>query len=232
MKPRAFLCIPLQAKNLFSLSQKIIKARKKADIIEIWLDQLSIFNFSEIKKNTKKPLIFVNKAVQEKGSWQGSEKERIGLLIKSLEIKPAYIDIGIHTSPALIKKLLSAKMKIAPTTKIIISHHNFNHTPSQTELWKIVNKAKELGADIVKIATTAQTLDDNLVIFNLLAKARQDRIPLIALCMGRQGRISRMLGSVFGSYLTYAAIDRSSLTAPGQLVVEEMENIQRGVLGI
>lgn len=46
------------------------------------------------------------------------------------------------------------------TTKIILSHHNYKETPHLTKLQELRDKMFEGGADIVKIATTANDVSD------------------------------------------------------------------------
>jgi shikimate dehydrogenase len=43
--------------------------------------------------------------------------------------------------------------------------------------------------------------------------------------MGEQGRVSRITAPLLGSYLSFASLDRWSGSAPGQLTVDEMEQV-------
>jgi len=50
-------------------------------------------------------------------------------------------------------------------------------------------------------------------------------IPIIAVSMGEYGKISRILGPLLGSYLTFAAPAKGREAAPGQLTVEELHTV-------
>jgi len=101
--------------------------------------------------------------------------------------------------------------------KLIISHHDSEKTPDLYELENTYLRAKKLGADIVKIVTTATSINDNFVIFELL-KNKKD---LISFCMGIKGQISRILAPKYGSFLSYCSLDGQA--APGQLSLEDMK---------
>jgi len=45
--------------------------------------------------------------------------------------------------------------------------------------------------------------------------------------MGEEGKISRIMAPYFGSYLSFASLERGAESAPGQLTVEEMREIFR-----
>jgi 3-dehydroquinate dehydratase len=44
--------------------------------------------------------------------------------------------------------------------------------------------------------------------------------------MGEKGRISRVMAPLLGSYLSYASLDTGAESAPGQLTIAEMRQIQ------
>ena len=50
-------------------------------------------------------------------------------------------------------------------------------------------------------------------------------IPLIAISMGEKGKITRVLGPLLGSYLTFAAIATGKESAPGQMTVKDLRDI-------
>ena len=212
------LCVPIQAKTKQELKRKIASAVPGADAVEIWVDHLQPeISAFEIRKMTRKPLIIVNKSKREKGKWKGTEAERIKRLMEFAHEGADYIDVDISTTAELIRKLIRNKKK----SKIIISYHNFNQTPSERVLWDIIKKTVHIGADIVKIATFANKPEDNITILNILAEAKKRRLKVAAMCMGKHGKISRLYGSQLGSKLTYVALNSQQKTAPGQLTLDE-----------
>jgi len=48
---------------------------------------------------------------------------------------------------------------------------------------------------------------------------------IIGLAMGKYGKISRVLGLMLGSYLTYAPLKLEEKTAEGQITVSDLKNI-------
>jgi 3-dehydroquinate dehydratase/shikimate dehydrogenase len=43
--------------------------------------------------------------------------------------------------------------------------------------------------------------------------------------MGKLGKISRLLSPLFGGFLTFAALERKSETASGQMTIQEMKEL-------
>ena len=71
-----------------------------------------------------------------------------------------------------------------PTTKIIVSAHNFKDTPSDGDLEAIMKKMWTAGADIVKIATTAKDITDCARVLTLL-ETSQGKTPFDAAVLQR-----------------------------------------------
>jgi 3-dehydroquinate dehydratase/shikimate dehydrogenase len=102
-------------------------------------------------------------------------------------------------------------------SKLIISYHNFKSTPLDLE--SIHARLAGAGADVVKMATTANSIIDNLRMFDVM---KQSQVPCIGICMGELGLVSRVLGRRFGAMLTFAPLDPAKATAPGQLSLDEL----------
>lgn len=113
------------------------------------------------------------------------------------------------------------------STKLIVSYHDFKKTPSLNTLKNIYNRAGAVGADIVKISVFANAYEDNLRLLGLGAAvgAGKRRRPLIITSMGVKGRLGRIAAPLFGSIIVFAAADKKSLTAPGQLTLEQYKKI-------
>ncbi len=100
---------------------------------------------------------------------------------------------------------------------IIVSWHDFENTPQTEVLQKIVGRSKEMGADITKIATTANTTDD---VVRVLEFTRESPDSIVSIVMGSLGTISRVAAPLFGSLFTFGFIGEA--VAPGQLSAETM----------
>ena len=145
-------------------------------------------------------------------------------MIEFIDAGVDYVDIDISTSSKLIKKLKNHIKKNHKKTKLIISYHNFKKTPHSKIIIEKVTKARNLGADIIKIATYAQNPEDNLTILNILQKAKRKKIKMAVMCMGKKGRVSRIIGPELGSWFTFVAANPTQKTAPGQLTASEYKN--------
>jgi 3-dehydroquinate dehydratase type I len=82
----------------------------------------------------------------------------------------------------------------------------------------------QLGADVIKIVPFARSWEDNLSILSLIPFAKERRQKIVAFCMGEKGKISRILSPFFGAAWTYASIDRTRVSAPGQMTVRELKD--------
>jgi 3-dehydroquinate dehydratase-1 len=117
---------------------------------------------------------------------------------------------------------------------MIMSYHNFQHTPDlDTLLGKFV-QAEQLGADVAKVAVMPQDPQDVLTLLGATQRASQTLgVPLISMSMGGLGATSRIMGWIYGSAATFAVGKSSS--APGQIAVEELRTVlatvRRAVLG-
>jgi 3-dehydroquinate dehydratase type I len=110
---------------------------------------------------------------------------------------------------------------------LIISSHDFSGTPLEKALINKFNACRKLGGDIVKIVTHAHAADDNLRVLGLIPYARNKEQKIIALCMGEQGKISRVMAPLLGAYWSYASLEKGAESAPGQLTTEEMRLIYK-----
>ena len=72
----------------------------------------------------------------------------------------------------------------------------------------------------------AHDYHDVLRVLNLQEEAARMDIPLIAFCMGRPGVISRVATVELGGYMTYCAAHEDEATAPGQLSVAVLRQIE------
>jgi 3-dehydroquinate dehydratase-1 len=117
---------------------------------------------------------------------------------------------------------------------LIGSYHNFQGTPDAAALAARFALAHRLEADIAKVAVMPKELPDVLTLLGATYDAsRSLPIPLISMSMGPYGSLSRMVGFVYGSALTWAVGKSSS--APGQVPIEDLRavlaTVRKTVLG-
>lgn len=104
---------------------------------------------------------------------------------------------------------------------IVISTHDFETTPPQTALKQELRRAGEYG-DVAKLATTA---NDHTDVFDLLAVTHELTMAgecVATMAMGTPGRHSRVVTPLYGSRITYAPVDPTRATAPGQYDLETL----------
>ncbi|MBI4994158.1 type I 3-dehydroquinate dehydratase [Candidatus Peregrinibacteria bacterium] len=224
------ICIPIYAKSVKEAEKQVKKTlkmvRQKPEILfEVWLDRLMRpdfeANFKKLIKFCKASVIAVCRGKIERGNFKGGERERIEILKNAVLAGAKLIDCGIQTDKTLVGDLKKVCKKHG--AKLIISKHIWDGTPELKDLLKIFKSAKALGADIVKIATYAKKWSDNAVLFELVSRISQKGGKIIAIGMGKRGRISRIGCPLLGSYLTYVALDEKSRTADGQLTLREIK---------
>ena len=122
----------------------------------------------------------------------------------------------------------------ASDVAMIMSYHNFKETPEAAVLEGKYRDAERLGADIGKVAVMPRSPGDVLTQLGATWRASQaGSIPLIGMSMGGFGAVSRMVGGVFGSSVTFAIGKASS--APGQIPIEDLRTalttVSRSVTG-
>ena len=99
---------------------------------------------------------------------------------------------------------------------MIASYHNYRKTPS---LGAIYRQLARLPVDMVKVATHAQHLRNNIQIRQLLKTHHRQSPKLVAVAMGASGIPSRLLALLWGSAITYASPGNHAVV-PGQVAAD------------
>ncbi|MEM2934425.1 MAG: type I 3-dehydroquinate dehydratase [Methanocellales archaeon] len=197
-------------------ADQIKKAEQSgADIIEARLDLFKKIEKAEIKSTL--PIIATNRPKEEGGGFEGSEEERIKILLSILDLANA-VDIELKS------RLRDLILKEARERELaaIVSYHNFYETPSNSKLRKILKKALSVG-NIAKVAVMAKSYEDVIRMQKLSLEFKGKPICIIA--MGSLGRHFRAIAPIYGSLLVYGSIDEK--TAPGQLTVWELKELRK-----
>ena len=188
-----------------------LKAASEADMIELRLDLVNepIQAIKAVRLATTKPIIATNRLKTEGGMFQGSERERIELLLKAASFAD-FVDIELLAE-------LRDEFMARVNKPVIVSYHDFLGMPDEDEMATILENMKKTGAIYAKIAVTPKNLRDNLRILGLLLDAD---MPLCMIAMGNIGRHLRSVAPLYGSVLTYGFVAKS--TAPGQMSLAEL----------
>jgi len=218
------LCVPIFVRDLARTKRDIAAAAEAgADMVELRIDPLRDYHIlAEILRDSILPAIVTCRPDWEGGLSPMEDPERITLLMTCVEDGAQIVDLELKTARRYehIFRQLHSDDKDHPT--VILSHHDFTGRPEK--LYNIISDLNAMPVDVNKIVWTARTIRDNLEAFELLVDRRR---PTIALCMGEAGVISRILAKKFGAFLTFAALDAESATAPGQISIVDMKRLYR-----
>jgi 3-dehydroquinate dehydratase-1 len=208
------ICVAISDKN----PENCLKILDIVEMAEIRLD-LTEFGKKETEKVFAHPATTIATCRPDK---MGSVKQ-LELLSTAINAGANYVDIEIEAE----KQQQEAIIKIARNKgcKVIISYHNFTETPGLRELYTIVDRCYEMGADVAKIATMANTIKDSARLLSLYSTDK----PLVVLGMGEQGKITRIMSPALGAKFTFAAMDDGDATAPGQIKYSRMKAILEGL---
>ena len=151
-------------------------------------------------------------------------------LCQAIEAGARYVDVEIEAPKQMSKRVRNVAHENG--TVFIRSYHDFEGTASVDALRTLVVKCHYHGADMVKVATMASSLEDAERVLSLyewcggMQGTDMENLAdggLIAFCMGEAGRESRLECLRRGAPFTYAALDGDEAVAPGQWSMSEMK---------
>ena len=212
------------SEDLLLTVNKIDEALTKGvDIIECRFDYLDSFEnldrYLDILSKYKDKCIYTIRPENEGGQFSNDPKKRAEIITKFIQRRPLFVDVEY--------KLISSNDFIADlveneNTPILISWHDFSHTPEIDDLLEQVKKMR-IYSPYIKIVTTATAIDDSIKILGIY-QTIDTHINLVAFAMGEMGVLSRVLCTVVGDApFTYASV--GAALAPGQLSIDQMKSI-------
>lgn len=223
-KPPARICAVIAEQTIDAARSAINHATDIADMIELRLDCLFDFDFTKTENlgpllaDSHLPVIITCRARSEGGRQQIDDQIRLRLLVEGARRFADYCDIeASHYEEAA---------RLSPDlSRLIVSHHNFEATPS--DLAAVYDRVTALPAAVYKIVTQANDITDSLAVFRLLDRATRDGKKLIAIAMGPAGVVTRVLAPSRGCFLTYGSLAHGRESAPGQLTCDELIDLYR-----
>ncbi len=236
------ICVPLTSRNEVALMNDLLHLKGKVfDLIE-WRADYYFANQEDLENLNLKPLKLIRKMFGDKPlivTFRDKSEGGQSTIdqIKLLEFRKNVIDSG--SADIIDIELMSFKMKDraheeihqkyvdflerakGKGIKVILSFHDFNHSPEVHQMIDCLLLEEEFGADLAKIAYFAKNQTDakNLMEASKIA-VQQLKIPHIAIAMGEEGAITRYSREESSSAITFATISGSS--APGQLSLDEL----------
>ena len=216
------ICVSVPPKTVAEALNLIEKAENQhADLIEVRLDSLKKHNeLANIANCSNTPLIATNRSTKCQGKFSGSETERKKILLDSARNSFEYVDLELSTPK--LKEIVGNLRGMG--VKLIISFHDFDKTPSLSQLNQVLKREIDSGADVCKIVTTARLMEDNLTVLDFVSKASKSA-KIVCFSMGDLGKLSRLLSPIFGAFFTIASLESGRKTASGQFTIQEMRTL-------
>ncbi|HEY1791267.1 MAG TPA: type I 3-dehydroquinate dehydratase [Verrucomicrobiae bacterium] len=222
--PRVVAVIAGKVSDFPDLAQKA--KVEGADILEFRADFCTDERPEEIRSLLRKiktvaplPILLTIRQFAEGGyftgseSFWGSESRRLSLFEYLLPEVEA-VDIELYAreiQPAVVQMARSLNKFV------VLSYHNFKHTPDLKKIDEIVEDSMSFGAHMVKIAVAAASEEDVTSLSRFTASFKRD-ILLTTISMGEVGVVSRVLNPFLGSSFTYGFVGQEP-TTPGQIQV-------------
>ncbi len=226
------VCVPLVDSSPDTLLYHAILAKASgADLVEWRLDCLPPMEdiaLLRLLKNVRAavkdiPLLATFRTVEQGGRReikQSSYGSMLRLMIASESID--LVDIELTCGEELLSLLVGeAKSK---GVSVVISSHDIYSTPSREAMLSRLNRMRQLGADIPKLAVTPRSFTDVLSLLAISEEYfRTADHPFITMSMGSLGQLSRISGHFTGSAVTFGCTEESS--AKGQFPVQGLRQI-------
>ena len=219
------LCLSIAPTTTAEAIEKLKSVESTVDLVEVRVDCIQDLDLQKLLRKPRPKVIITNRREEEGGKFSGSSAQQYEILSEALRHGAEFVDIELSWGLRQVRQQLKRLQSIDSRAKVIVSYHNFNSAPSN--LLSIYENIRNVGAPIVKIAVMAADIKDNRKIFELCRQARSDKQPIIAICMGEKGEISRILTGKYGAYLTFGALRAEEPTAPGQRTTDDLTNIFR-----
>lgn len=198
-------------------------AREHADAVEFRLDGARDPLTALSAYDGDLPIVATNRP-----EWEGGEAtdgpERLATLQQALEhpqVRAVDLELDAVEAGEAESLLLAAHEQ---DVSVIVSAHDFEGTPPEGELEKLLARAGR-HADVAKLAVTATSPDDVLALLAATRTATRDGLRVATMAMGEAGRHSRAVAPLYGSKIGYAPVDPARATAPGQFDLETLRGL-------
>jgi 3-dehydroquinate dehydratase/shikimate dehydrogenase len=165
---------------------------------------------------TRLPVIVTIRPTWEGGFSKKSDDQRIELWETAMEEGAEYVDVELQAWERS-KDIREFMEDVAEKhgARLIISNHCFERRPP--DLDKRLERLRNVkAAHIHKIAWKAESIRDAIDALTLTNPKT------LALAMGEEGMLSRLLAAKFNAPFTFASAERGQESAPGQPTVHEL----------
>jgi 3-dehydroquinate dehydratase-1 len=228
------LCTPLVGRTRERvLAEAASVLRQKPDIIEWRVDFFDAIGDTDAVIGTaralreavgKRPIIFTRRAEREGGEriaiGDAEVVELYGAVAATRLVD--FIDFELGSDPVHLRRVRDSTRR--HEVRLILSYHNVSYTPGHAYLVDRFLEAERLGADVAMVQVMPRDRADVLRLLAATAEAdEKTRIPLISISLGPLGSVTRMVGGLFGSWLSFAVGESAS--APGQIPIGDLVTV-------
>ncbi len=227
-KPK--ICVPVVETTTEKIIQQI-QELQNCDLIELRIDFYENIHdlkqvhelLLQVRQQTNLPLLLTYRSLKEGGHIQLSDQEYLSLVQTACQSGCIdIVDIELESGNMLVYQLVEIAHQ--NHVKVLMSYHDFEKTPTVMEMKERLEKMEIMGADICKIAVMPFSYKDVIQVLNTTMEMSQRLTrPLVTMSMGKIGKITRIVGELVGSSITFASVGQSS--APGQLTLEDMQTL-------
>lgn len=207
------ICVAIRESTTEGAIAALSRASAWADLVEIRADYIQDLDLGRLLREKPCPVLFTLRSREQGGNYGGTERSRLETILEAAKAGADYVDVEYSAFWRAVLESVSRQ-------RVILSYHNFEETPASLE--SLMESMATTGAGILKIATRARRLSDNLKIARALRYATTRQWNLCAHAMGSEGIPSRIFGSYWGACMTFASLPGSEATAEGQVSADEM----------
>ena len=228
------LCTPLVGRTRKRvLAEAASVLRQKPDIIEWRVDFFDAIGDTKAVVDTarelrsvvgKHPVIFTRRAEKEGGERIAIGDEEVVELYTAVAAARLvdFIDFEMDNDPEHLRRVRECTRQ--HEIRLILSYHNVGYTPGHDYLVDRFLEAERLGADVAMVQVMPRGRADVLRLLAATADAdEKTRVPLISISVGPLGAVTRMVGGLFGSWLSFAVGESAS--APGQIPIGDLVTV-------
>jgi len=231
------LCIAIQAASGEELVKRAAAALADSRLLEFRLDSLpkpasalpALKQF--IAAHRDATVIVTCRRKQFGGHFAGPLKAELEVLLQAAEAGCQIVDLEVESAEGTARRQFDefrANLRLAGAA-LLISFHDFSRTK---DLEQVAERIGAFQPDFVKVVSTARSLANNLAVLKLI-EARSRSSEVVAIAMGEEGLLSRVLGPRAGAAFTFASVSdgleagTGLATAPGQLTARTMRDLYR-----
>lgn len=210
------VAVPLVAQTRENILKEVTAvAALHPDMIEVRADfwdfientDASVAMLRDINKVMKDvPILLTVRIKAERGHKDVTEKAKFDFYTIAVKEKLAdFIDMELAYGPEKIKAF--KKILNGTGVSLVVAYHDLEATPTKEQIVEIMEREIEAGGDVAKIVVKPNSEEDVLTFLSgtLAFRRAHPSFPIIASGSGDTGRITRLVGGLFGIDLTFAS---------------------------